>query len=43
MARSLRLVEHRLEAGALLSFSEGPRVIFVRAGRCASWAPIRTR
>jgi hypothetical protein len=32
MAHSLRLVEHRLEAGALLSFSEGPRVIFVRAG-----------
>lgn len=32
MAYSLRLVEHRLEAGALLSFVQGPRVIFVRAG-----------
>ena len=32
MAFSLRLVEHRLEAGELLSFIGGPRVIFVRAG-----------
>jgi quercetin dioxygenase-like cupin family protein len=32
MAWSLRLVEYRLEAGALLSFTGGPRVIFVRAG-----------
>ena len=32
MAWSLRLVEHRLEAGELLSFTGGPRVIFVRAG-----------
>jgi quercetin dioxygenase-like cupin family protein len=33
MAWSLRLVEHRLEAGgALRSFSKGSRVIFVRAG-----------
>ena len=32
MAWSLRLVEHRLEVGALCSFSEGPRVLFVRAG-----------
>lgn len=32
MPWSLRLVEHRLEAGALLSFTGGPRVIFVRAG-----------
>jgi quercetin dioxygenase-like cupin family protein len=29
---SLRLVEHRLDAGALLSFTGGPRVLFVRAG-----------
>ena len=32
MAWSLRLVEHRLEVGALRSFPQGPRVIFVRAG-----------
>lgn len=32
MAWSLRLVEHRLEVGALRSFPDGPRVIFVRAG-----------
>jgi hypothetical protein len=32
VAHSLRLVEHRLEDGALLSFAEGPRVIFVRSG-----------
>lgn len=32
MAWSLRLVEHRLEAGGLRSFSKGPRVLFVRAG-----------
>ncbi len=32
MAWSLRLVEHRLEAGELLAFTGGPRVIFVRAG-----------
>ena len=32
MAWSLRLVEHRLEVGALHSFPKGPRVIFVRAG-----------
>jgi hypothetical protein len=32
MAWSLRLVEHRLEAGALRSFSKGSRVLFVRAG-----------
>jgi quercetin dioxygenase-like cupin family protein len=32
MPWSLRLVEHRLEAGALLSFTGGPRVIFVWAG-----------
>ncbi|HTK92009.1 MAG TPA: hypothetical protein VL948_17375 [Verrucomicrobiae bacterium] len=32
MAWSLRLVEHRLAAGALLSFDAGPRVIFVRSG-----------
>ena len=32
MAWSLRLVEHRLAAGALLSFTAGPRVIFVRSG-----------
>ena len=32
MAWSLRLVEHRLEAGAIRSFSKGSRVLFVRAG-----------
>jgi quercetin dioxygenase-like cupin family protein len=32
MAWSLRLVEHRLETGALRSFAKGPRVLFVRAG-----------
>ena len=32
MAWSLRVVEHRLEVGALRSFPKGPRVIFVRAG-----------
>lgn len=32
MAWSLRLVEHRLEAGGLRSFSKGPRMLFVRAG-----------
>ena len=32
MAWSLRLVEHRLAAGALLAFTAGPRVIFVRSG-----------
>jgi quercetin dioxygenase-like cupin family protein len=32
MAHSLRLVEYRLEPGELLAFTEGPRVIFVRAG-----------
>lgn len=32
MAWSLRLVEHRLEVGALRSFPKGPRVIVVRAG-----------
>ena len=32
MAWSLRLVEHRLAAGAMLSFTAGPRVIFVRSG-----------
>jgi hypothetical protein len=32
MAWSLRLVEHRLEAGELLAFTGGPRVMFVRAG-----------
>jgi quercetin dioxygenase-like cupin family protein len=32
MAWSLRLAEHRLEVGALRSFTKGPRVIFVRAG-----------
>lgn len=32
MAWSLRLVEHRLEAGALRAFSKGSRVLFVRAG-----------
>jgi quercetin dioxygenase-like cupin family protein len=32
MAWSLRLVEHRLEVGALRSFSTGYRVLFVRAG-----------
>ena len=32
MAWSLRLVEHRLETGALRLFAKGPRVLFVRAG-----------
>src|SRR6185503_4723892 len=32
MAWSLRLVEHRLESGAIRSFSKGSRVLFVRAG-----------
>jgi len=32
VAWSLRLVEHRLKAGELLSFDSGPRVIFVRSG-----------
>ena len=32
MPWSLRLVEHSLEAGELLAFTGGPRVIFVRAG-----------
>lgn len=32
MAHSLRLVEHRLEPGELLAFTEGPRVLFVRSG-----------
>jgi quercetin dioxygenase-like cupin family protein len=32
VAWSLRLVEHRLDPGALLSFARGPRVLFVRSG-----------
>jgi len=41
MAWSLRLVEHRLEAGTLCSFPEGPRVLFVRAGTIRLVTPAR--